>query len=147
METSVVRLIPDYLTNRKQQAEFKCHCTFKLFKKVLRSILGPSVFILQLCDLFLLTGRIKLTIYADNTILYNYGRGLSVMDFHLRKGNISVDVSFQWFSANHMKANKGNSYCYYSAYEKKNMNLQVFFSYLNSYNSSERMVFIIGCLA
>ena len=33
-----------------------------------------------------------------------------LMDLRLRKGIISVDVSFQWFSVNHMKLNKGNSY-------------------------------------
>ena len=80
LETSAVRLIFDYMTNRKQRT--------KAYGKGIGVsqglILGPLLFSIYLCDIFLLTSNIDMASYADATTPFVYGQNMSLTS-HYKK--------------------------------------------------------------
>ena len=86
--------------NRKRSTKIGCTCS--LWKELLYSfpqgsILGPLLFGINLCDLFLLKS------YSDDTTPCVLGENTSATIESLKKASALL---FQWFSDNHIKANE-----------------------------------------
>ena len=92
-----MRLGFDYLTNRKQRTKIGCrYSSSKELPFVIpqESILGPLLFSIYLCDLFLLTSNIDIASYADDTTPYIYEDNINSTTESLEK---EPDLKFQWF--------------------------------------------------
>ena len=68
-----LKLIHDYLSNKKQRV--KVNDTYSSWKDIFfgfpqRSILGPSLFNIHLCDLFYFSEDSDIASYADDTAIY-----------------------------------------------------------------------------
>ena len=94
-----------YFTNRKQKT--KIGSSFSDFLNILfgvpqGSILGPLLFIIYICDLFMEYDPIEFASYADDTTPYTYGQS-----FHEIIEKLQTDMSniFEWFHHNGFKAN------------------------------------------
>ena len=68
------------------------------------SILGPLLFNIFLCDLFLFLNDIPVANYADDNTPYCKGKGLKVSDVLIKLEN-AAETLLQWFKDNRMKAN------------------------------------------
>ena len=94
-----------YLKNRKQRV-----CLDNTYSKWIEllfgvpqgSILGPLLFSVFLCDLFLFLQDISVANYADDNT--PYCTGLKILDVVIRLENATEKLS-QWFKDNRMKAN------------------------------------------
>ena len=100
-----LRLIYSYLNNRKQRVrvngDYSCREEI-LFRVSQRSILGPSLFNIFLCNLFLIMKETSFASYADDNTLYVTAENLDEVIKSLEEDSIKF---FQWFSDNQMKAN------------------------------------------
>ena len=70
---NALNLIFDYLTGRKQRVKINSSFSsyLDIFQGILQgSILGPLLFNLFLCDLFLFVEEADITSYADDNTLY-----------------------------------------------------------------------------
>ena len=70
---NALNLIFDYLTGRKQRVKINSSFSsyLDIFQGILQgSILGPLLFNLFLCDLFLFLEEADITSYADDNTLY-----------------------------------------------------------------------------
>ena len=118
MEDSAVRFISDYLTNRKQRT--KIGNNYSSWRDVLfgvpqGSILGPLLFNIYLCDLFLLVCNIDVASYADDTTPYVTGDNL---ESALKQLEQTAKLLFQWFSDNYIKGNEDKRHVFISTKEK-----------------------------
>ena len=66
------------------------------------SILGPLLFNIFLCDLFLIMENIGIASYADDNTPYTTGNSIEEV---IKKSENAAQTLFQWFSDNQMKAN------------------------------------------
>ena len=66
------------------------------------SILGPLLFNIFLCDLFLIMENIDIASYADDNAPYTIGKSIEEV---IQKLETTAKTLFQWFSNNQMKAN------------------------------------------
>ena len=74
-----------------------------------RSILGPLLFNIFLCDLFLIMENIDSANYADDNTPYTTGNSIEEV---IQKLKNAVKTLFQWFSDNHIKANPDKCHFY-----------------------------------
>ena len=95
----------DYLTGRKQRV--KINSSFSSYLDIFQgvpqgSILGPVLFNLFLCDLFLFVEKVDIMSYADDNTPYVCSENVDVT---LEKLEEVGKVLFEWFSNNILKAN------------------------------------------
>ena len=100
-----LNLLFSYLKNRKQRV--RLNNTYSewidiLFGVPRGSILGPLLFNIFLCDLFLFLDDIPVVNYADDNT--SYCTGLKISDV-LTKLENAAETLLQWFKDNRMKAN------------------------------------------
>ena len=66
------------------------------------SIIGPLLFNIFLCDLFLIMENIEIASYANDNTPYTTGNSIEEVIQNLQN---AAQTLFQWFSDNQMKAN------------------------------------------
>ena len=101
-DINALNLIFDYLTGRKQRV--KINSSFSSYLDILqgvpqRSILGPLLFNLFLCNLFLFVEKADIMSHAEDNTRYEN------VDVILEKLEEGGKVPFKWFSNNLLKAN------------------------------------------
>ena len=84
------------------------------------SILGPLLFNLFFCDLFLFVEKIDITHYADHNTLYVCSENV---DITLEKLEEAGKVLFEWFSNNFLKANADKYHLILSTDEPFSINI------------------------
>ena len=104
-DMNALNLIFDYLTGRKQRV--KINSSFSSYLDIFQgvpqgSILGPLLFNLFLCDLFLFVEEVNIMSYADDSTPYVGSENVDVTPEKLEKKG---KVLFEWFSNNFLKAN------------------------------------------
>ena len=121
MNTS--NLIFNYLTERKQRV--KINSSFSSYLGIFQgapqgSILGPLLFNLFLCDLFLFVEEADIMSYADDNTPYVCSENVDVT---LEKLEEVGKVLFEWLSNNFFKANADKCNLILSTDEPFSMNI------------------------
>ena len=102
---SALRFVHSYLKNRMQRT--KINSEYSSWKEIMfgapqGSILGPLLFNIFLCDLFLIMENIDIASYADDNMPYTTGNSIEEV---IQKLDNAAKTLFQWFSDKQMKAN------------------------------------------
>ena len=117
MGDSAVKCISDYLTNRKQRT--KIDNNYSSWRDVVFGvpqglILGPLLFHIYLCDLFILVCNIDVASYAGDATPYVTGDNSESVTKQLEE---TVKPLFQWFGDNQMKGNEDKCHVFISTKE------------------------------
>ena len=109
---SALRFVHSYLKNHMQRTKINSEYSsweYILFGIPRGSILGPLLFNIFLCDIFLIMENIDITSYADDNTPYTTGNSIEEVIQKLK--NVAKTL-FQWFSENQMKGNRGKYHFY-----------------------------------
>ena len=115
---SAARLMQSYLCNRKQRT--KINTAYSSWEEILfgvpqGSILGPLLFNIFICDLFLIMNKVDFASYADDNTPYVIGNGVKEAINSLKEAS---DELFYWFANNQMKANPDKCHLLTSSSDK-----------------------------
>ena len=111
------------MKGRKQRT--KINSSYSAFAEILfgvpqGSILGPLLFNIYICDLFIENSDIDIDNYADDNTPYACSSDLDSVIFKLQK---ITERIFRWFSNNNLISNAEKSHLIVST--KKNLEIQV----------------------
>ena len=132
---SALKLIQNYLSCRKQRT--KINNFYSSWEEILfgvpqGSILGPILFNIFLCDLFLIMEDFDFASYADDNTIYKVGDNIDDVISSLQELSKKL---FQWFSDNQMKGNTEK--CHLIVSTKEPTEIQVGESIIKSSNSEK----------
>ena len=118
-----LKCIYNYLTDRRQRVKVENY--YSLYNNISEgvpqgSILGPLLFNIFLCDLFLTINDCDIANYADDTTPYVCRDKIDSVITDLEK---TADKLFQWFSDNALKANTSKSHVLLSSMDPNNVNI------------------------
>lgn len=102
--------IKSYLIDRKQRV--RINNNYSAWTKIKYgvpqgSILGPLLFNIFLCDLFLFVPYMDIVNYADDTTPFSIGKNINEV---IEKVEYAAIIIFTWFENNGMKANQEKSH-------------------------------------
>ena len=114
-----LKVIISYLKNHTQTT--KVSASFSELLNIIYSvpqgsILGPLLFIIYICDLFIVNKDVNFSSYADDTTPFI--TGMSFEQIIPKLESILSDIS-QWFMNNNLKANAGKFHLFLSPYEER----------------------------
>ena len=123
VDISAVRFIYDYLTNRKQRTKIENH--YSSWRDLICGvpqglILGPLLFSIYFCDLFMFTDNIDIANYADDTTSYVSG---VTLDSTLKLLKKIAGLLFTWFNYNRMKGNEDKCHVILSSQDDVHVNV------------------------
>ena len=118
-----LKRLHSYLTKRRQRV--KINDTYSSWSEILfgvrqGSILGPFLFNIFLCDLFLFVLDIGIANYADNNTLHATSKHLETVLKDLEQRS---DTLLKWFTDNLLKANPEKYHLLVSTNEKRHLNV------------------------
>ena len=122
-DINATRLIYSYLTGRKQRV--KINQAYSSWKDIIYgvpqgSILGPLLFNIYLCDLFLFTEDLDIANYADDTTPYHCSDNTESV---IEMLEIAATKLFHWFKDNNLKANADKCHLLLSTNESEQINI------------------------
>ena len=109
-EYKFLKLISSFVSKRKYRT--KINSSFTEWKHLLigapqKSVLGPLLFNIYMCDLFLFMSESNVANYADDTTLYACEKNLPGVERKLESESL---ILFNWFQDYYLKANSGKSH-------------------------------------
>ena len=118
-----VKSIQQYFSNRKQRVKVgnAYSSWIEIFHGIpQRSILGPLIFNIFLCDLLGFLKGVAVASYADDTTPYTANK---TNDLVIKEIEHFSEVLFKWFDFNYMKINSGKSHTLFSGNDNLSANI------------------------
>ena len=119
-----LKLISSFLNNREYRT--KINSSFSKWKHLLigvpqGSVLGPLLFNINMCDLFLFMSESNTANYADDTTLHACEKKLYDVQRKLESESL---ILFEWFHDNYLKVNSGKSHVMLTTDKKQKINVK-----------------------